>query len=222
MSQFLDPQKDALRSAVEYIMAAGVRGDVVEFGCYLGRSTEMLSEAIWEMEKRYAASEGAHGIQPRRLWAFDSFEGFPEPAHPADIEAPHVKARLWYAGQPRGATPESVHWHCARFLDDARISVVKGWYKDTLPQIPKRVQFSVVHVDCDFYESTKQVLDRLVGHEMVSDGGIILFDDWYCNHGSPEFGEQRAWRETVEQYRVKFTDWGPYGVMGRKFIIHRP
>jgi hypothetical protein len=222
VSQFVGAQKDALRTAVEYAMASGVQGDVVEFGCFLGRSAQMLAEAVWEFEKRYAFSEQAHGGPQRRLWVFDSFEGFPEPSHPVDAESPHVKAHLWYGGQPRGGTPEAVHAACAMHIDGPRVSVIPGWFKDTLPRIPKRVKFAVVHVDCDFYESTVQVLDRIVGHDMLSDGATILFDDWYCNRGNPEFGEQRAWREAVEQYRVNWSDWGPYGVVGRRIIVHRP
>jgi hypothetical protein len=224
MTQFLEPQREALRAAVEYAVACGVSGDVAEFGCYLGRTASALAEFMWEIEKRYSGSDRAHNINQRRLWAFDSFEGFPEPSHPIDSDAPHVKAGLWYAGQPAGGTPEYVHADCARFIDADRISVVKGWYKDVLPKLPARVRFAVVHIDCDFYESTKEVLDRLLGGGLLSDGCTILFDDWYCNRGSPEFGEQRAWRGAWEQVSYvqsyRYSDWGPYGVTGRRFIVH--
>lgn len=220
MSQFVGAQKDALRNAVEYAMASGVQGDVAEFGCYLGRTTEILAESIWEFEVRYAASEQRHGRQQRRLWAFDSFEGFPEPSHPVDAASPHVKAGLWYAGQPSGGTPEGVHAVCSQYLPPDRISVVKGWYKEVLPRLPARVRFAVVHIDCDFYESTLDVLNRLFGAGMVSDGCTFLFDDWYCNRGSPDYGEQRAWREAHAKWCFRCSDWGPYGVVGRRFIVH--
>lgn len=222
MTQFVGADKEGLRAAVEYAVSCSVPGDVVEFGCYMGRTTEMLAEAMWEMDTRYVGSDGYHAIGERRLWAFDSFEGFPEPSHPIDAAAPHVKAGVWYAGQPSGGSPEQVHAICARFLRADRISVVKGWYRDVLPRLPPRLRFAVVHIDCDLYESTKDVLDRLFGAGMLSDGCTILFDNFYCNRGSPDYGEQRAWNEAHAKWCFRYSDWGPHGVVGRRFIVHAP
>ncbi len=228
MSQFIGTQKESLRAAVEYIMSCSVPGDVAEFGCFLGDTAQMLADSMWEMEKRYAGSDVWHGIAQRHLWVFDSFEGFPEPSHPVDAASPHVKAKVWFAGQPAGGSPETVHAKCAHYLAHDRVSVVKGWYKDVLPKLPARLRFAVIHIDCDFYESTKQVLDHLLGHSLLSDGCTILFDDWYCNRGSPDYGEQRAWADAwadaIGKWDVgdgyRYSDWGPYGVAGRRFIVH--
>ncbi len=226
MSQFIPADKQALHGAVEYVLSCSVPGDIAEFGCYLGRTAAMLAESMRDLEKLYDGSDNWHGIPQRKLWTFDSFEGFPAPSHPVDAAAPHVKAGVWYAGQPKGATPEDVHAMCAEFLNPNRVCVVKGWYKDVLPKLPARLRFAIVHIDCDFYESTKQVLDHLLGHGMLSDGCTILFDDWYCNRGSPDYGEQRAWADAWSAHRgaspigYRFSDWGPYGVVGRRFIVH--
>lgn len=226
MSQFIAAQREALRTAIEYAVSCSVPGDVAEFGCFLGRSTEALAEFMWEMDTRYQGSDGWHNITQRRLWAFDSFEGFPDPSHPVDAASPHVKAKVWYAGQPAGGTPEALHAVCRQFLHPDRISIVKGWYKDVMPKLPAHLRFAVIHIDCDFYESTKVILDRLLGTGMLSDGCTILFDDWYCNRGSPDYGEQRAWADAWADLKrpltggYRFSDWGPYGVAGRRFIVH--
>lgn len=218
--QFVPPQVEALSLAVEYAYATGVLGDVVEFGCYLGTTTEWLAHAMHEMTAKYGYADRLHGVAERRLWALDSFEGFPEATDPVDAASPQVKAGLWYAGAPTGGSPQIVHGKCAAFLGSDRVTVIPGWYKDTLAQIPPSTRFAVVHVDCDYHESASQVLHHLFANDMLSDGATILFDDWYCNRGSPCFGEQRAWNEAVAHWRPAFSDWGPYGVVGRRFIVH--
>jgi hypothetical protein len=43
-----------------------------------------------------------------------------------------------------------------------------------------------------------RTMDALVppfGRGMISEGAVILFDDWNCNRANPAFGERRAWRE---------------------------
>jgi hypothetical protein len=218
--EFYPADLAALRTAVEYVMGTGVYGDVVEFGCYRGRTAVTLAKAMHKGEASYRFSEVAHGIPERSLWVFDSFRGFPKTSTAVDAASPHIKAGVWYEGAPAGGSPAEIRSMCNAWLTDDRINVVAGWYKDTLSQIPAGHKFALVHVDCDYYESTIQVLDHLFAHDMIADGCTILFDDWYCNRGSPDFGEQKAWSETVEKYRPWITDWGAYGIVGRRFIVH--
>jgi hypothetical protein len=220
MGNFYPPSEEALSLAVEYVMGCGVPGDIVEFGCYRGRTSMMLAGALQEMGKKYDYSDRMHGITERRLWLFDSFEGFPKTSHAIDAASPHIRAGVWFAGAPAGGTPDEVRALCAQYIAPERILVIAGWYKDTLHQLPPGQKFAVVHVDCDYYESTFQVLDHLFGNDMMSDGCTVLFDDWYCNRGSPDFGEQKAWSDAVMKHDIRSTDWGPYGVVGRRFIIH--
>jgi hypothetical protein len=210
----------SLRLAVEYAVGCGVAGDVAEFGCYLGLTASMLAAAMKEAGESYDYSDLAHGIPQRRLWVFDSFEGFPEATEAPDLAAPHIQAGVWRAGSPAGGSPQEVHAKCAQFIGTDRVHVIPGWYKDTLPTLSDALRFAVIHIDCDYYESTKQVLDHLFSHGSLADGATILFDDWYCNRGSPDYGEQRAWKEAVEEYHIRHSDWGSYGVAGRRFIVH--
>jgi Macrocin-O-methyltransferase (TylF) len=211
---------DALKRGIAYIYGSAVHGDVIEFGCYLGRTAAALAHGMSEADFNYAGSQKAHGIAERRLWVFDSFEGFPIATTIPDMASPHIAASVWAPGTPRGATPQFIIERCARYLDKSRISVGAGWFKDTLKTIQSEARFAFVHIDCDYYESTIQVLEYLFDHKHVSEGCAIYFDDWYCNRGSPEYGEQRAWDEVQETRKVRFADWGPYGVVGRSFIVH--
>lgn len=218
--EFFADDRAALRTAVEYIMGTGVHGDVVEFGCYRGRTALILAGALRDFADHYGFSERVHGVTPRKLWVFDSFQGFPEASNEIDKSSPHIKAGVWYAGQPAGGSPAEVAKLCAAVIGATRVQVVPGWYKDTLSQIPEGTTFGLVHVDCDYYESTFQVLDHVLGQQMLADGATILFDDWYCNRGSPDFGEQKAWSDACDKYAPRYTDWGPYGAVGRRFIVH--
>jgi hypothetical protein len=50
-----------------------------------------------------------------------------------------------------------------------------------------------VMMDCDFYSSTKTVLEWI--RPLLRDGTIFMFDDIWAFMGHPDFGELRAIRE---------------------------
>ena len=84
----------------------------------------------------------------------------------------------------------------------------------------RQLSRAFVHIDCDLYSSTVEVLDPLFANNMIADGCIVCFDDWNCNRASPRFGQRRAWREMVEKHRIEHSDNGDYAVIGHKFTIH--
>lgn len=179
-----------------------------------------LAKAMADFGNRYAHDDGLAGIGPRKLWLFDGFEGFPPAMHPIDQEAPHIVCGTWGPGVTKDATPETLLEMCGHVFDKNRVEVVAGWFNDTMPKV-NGLKLAFVHIDCDFYESTFAVLDRLFTIEALQDGCAIYFDDWYCNRGNPRWGEQRAWADIVDKHKPAFTDWGAYATMGRRFIIHR-
>jgi hypothetical protein len=205
----------------EYVMISAVPGDVAEFGTSSGRTAMTLAKAMAEFGDRYGPSDAVHGIGPRRLYLLDSFEGFPEASDPIDKAAPQIQSGAWGPGVAKDAPPDLLREMCATHIDAARIEIRAGWYRDTLPELEHGIKFAMVHIDCDLYESTMDVLDRLFTIDAFSDGCAIYFDDWYCNRGSPDFGEQRAWADCVAKHKPRFTDWGPYATVGRRFIVHR-
>ena len=52
-------------------------------------------------------------------------------------------------------------------------------------------------IDCDLYESTVPVLEFLT--DLVGQGTILIFHDWFRFRASPNCGEQRACREWLER-----------------------
>lgn len=97
-----------------------------------------------------------------RLAGFDSFEGLPE---------------NW--GYFTDKTRFYVHGDIPKF-DDPRVTLVKGWFDQTLPPFLKAFQPQrnlIVHLDADLYSSTIFVLRRLQGH--FQPGTILIFDEFF-------------------------------------------
>lgn len=210
--------KEALRNGIEYIYGSGVHGDVAEFGTYQGRTAAVLADTITECDLRYSSSDKLHGISQRNLWLFDSFKGLPAVSHPADAASPHLTSGVWQEGAISDTTPALVEGFVGQYMPAARLKVISGFFNDSMVQIPSHTRFAFVHMDCDYYESTIQVLLYLRTFGMFSDGCALYFDDWYCNRGSPKYGQQAAWRK--DRANFNYTDWGPYGIVGHRFIIH--
>lgn len=145
-------------------------GDVVECGVGPGHSLLMFSFLAREEGKR------------RKLWGFDSFEGFPKPSlHDKSernvrrgewsVSIPEVKERLLRAGLEK------------EFFS-TQVTLVRGWFQNTLPRY-RGDSIALLHIDCDLYESYKMVLDLL--YPKVCPGGAILFDEYMRTYEHLEF-----------------------------------
>ena len=196
----------ALWLGMEYIYCSAVSGHIAEFGTMSGETSSVLALGIATFGTRYGYSDQAHGIGPRSLYLLDSFEGLPRTSNKVDAASPHVGAGIWGPGVAKGIGAQLLREKCAVALDPARIIIVEGWYDHTLKTLDPLLRFAFVHLDCDLYESTAPVLDHLFRNKSLSDGCALFFDDWYCNRGSPLFGQQKAWAECVKKYNVQFTD----------------
>jgi hypothetical protein len=87
---------------------------------------------------------------------------------------------------------------------DKNVKIIKGWFKDTLPIFFKKNKnlISFIHIDCDTYESTKDIFDS-IKKERLQKGCIILFDEYlgYINWNNHEF---KAWQEYVKKNNIKY------------------
>ena len=197
-----------------------VDGEIAEFGTFSGFSTFSIARAMaayWEIFAGYVA---LHNAAKKSLCLFDSFQGLPSSTNGVDAASPYVQTDRWKAGAFTGLTKDELFALCASTYDQDKIRIYDGWYAATLPTIPAATKFAMLHLDCDLYSSTIEVLDHLFTRKHLADGCVIFFDDWNCNRASPRFGQRRAWRETVEKHNVEFSDCGDYAVLGHKFIVH--
>jgi hypothetical protein len=165
------------------IEARAVPGAIIEFGVFRGESLLRLIEGCER-----------NGIR-RQVWGFDSFEGLPAPSAEHDLDC-------WSEGD-YAAGLEDV----ARRLNVAgrpNVALVKGWFDATLRAAAAQAirEIAFARVDCDLYEPAVSCFDYLTGR--LSDGSILVFDDWTFNLGK---GETRAFAEWVERrppYRFEF------------------
>lgn len=139
-------------------------GDIVECGVGMGRTFLMFAYLL-SADKEHAQ---------RKLWGFDSFEGFPDPSVHDDSTRGAKK------GDWSGATPAVFSgWMQGlgikkEFLT-TRTHIVPGFFNESLKKFPSR-PIALLHIDADLYESYKDVLDVLFPN--VVPGGVVLFDEY--------------------------------------------
>lgn len=160
------------RARTLYRLAAVVEQDAVpgafvDCGCRNGGSTAMLSA----------------GGPTREVYAFDSFEGLPEPG-PQD--APGTSAGSFVGAE------ENVHEAMRRWGRPERLHIRKGWFEDTFPMAAGEIgPIAIIHADGDWYESIRLTLETF--YDQVSRGGFVVVDDWTAYAGA---------RRAVEEFRA--------------------
>lgn len=87
---------------------------------------------------------------------------------------------------------------------EKNVIIHKGWFKDTLPKFLKKNKqdFSFIHIDCDTYESTKDVFN-CISKKRLQKGCIIIFDEYFGYIGWKE-NEFKAWQEYVNKNQIKY------------------
>lgn len=133
---------------------------------------------------------------------FDSFEGLPEIT---EID----RQVIWERGKLAFAEKQFTEIVLTHGMPSNRLRTVKGFYDVSLTTelrdslLPRKA--AVIYIDCDLYMSTVPVLEWVI--DFLQIGTIIVFDDWYCFHGDPQRGEQRAWNEfRLRHPELRFTE----------------
>ena len=120
----------------------------------------------------------------KNIYAFDSFKGLP-----SNWEIGNINIKKGAFALRDGFKPILSH----------NIKVIKGLFNDTMPvfknEILKDAKISFIHIDCDIYESARDIFNAL-GENMIS-GTILAFDELY-NYHSFEAGELKALNEFLE------------------------
>tara|TARA_B100002019_G_C21029904_1_gene479074 strand:+ start:63 stop:695 length:633 start_codon:yes stop_codon:yes gene_type:complete len=162
----------------------------LEFGVFRGYS--MLE---------YYSAYGENNIKSK-FFGFDAFQGLPE--ENLDPHTPWKTGDFNLDGQ---INPE--------LLNKEGMEIVPGWFSDTLNKETKkkfgRKKAGLVHVDCDIYTSTLEVLEYLVKENLLVEGTLIVYDDWgawkqarLTEDREYDVAEGRAHKEIAEKYGLKF------------------
>ena len=221
---FHDPQRaetihrEAVRRCLEYVSIAGVVGDVLEFGVLAGWSARIFCETMRDL------------MNPGDLHLFDSFDGLPEYTSEVDVNSYEIGGRDIWSNKMRftdefvtelGSSIDShVRDRLSGVISAERIRTYRGFYSETLKK-PLNIKAAIVHIDCDLYKSTVEVLWALYNNNVFQDGCVLMFDDWNCNKASPNYGERKAFQEFLEK-QGKYTSslFFTYGFNGASFFLH--
>lgn len=164
-----------------------IPGDIVECGCWFAGASLAVCLAQQEIYGRI--------VKP--VWLLDKFCGFEEPG-PKDgnyLSYCQNISKSWdsdLSAEAKGffenssaksaelspGAVESIFMNHG-FIAGKDIIVVPGWVKDTIPPLIHRLQpsgLSILRVDVDLYEATKQCLQL---EPLVVDHGLVMVDDYY-------------------------------------------
>lgn len=143
-------------------------GCIVQCGVYRGGSGALLGWATG-----------------RDLWLFDRFTGMPAPEA---IDGPKANSKWrpdWCA-----ASLEDVGYSLWRLdVPSNRVRIIGGDFADTLRAVHVW-PVALLHVDADWYASTKQALARFLPD--MAAGGLVIVDDYHhwpgCRAAVDELG----------------------------------
>jgi O-methyltransferase len=161
-------------------LVRNIPGDIVECGTWRGGMSAGMADVLGP---------------DRHYRLFDSYEGMPA-AQPIDGAA----AMAW---EKNTSAPE-YHNKCRASEAEARqsmamsrakhVSVIKGWFHDTLPQTEKR-PIALLRLDADWYDSTISILENFA--DLVVPGGILIVDDYGmfegCTKAINEWAAKKTW-----------------------------
>lgn len=182
-------------------------GDYLEFGVAGGNSFVSAYHLIKKTKK----------LSSMRAIAFDSFKGLPEPKG-VDAQVKDFKKGEWFV--PLETFKNNL---IKNYVDLNRgVIIVPGWFKDTLKNETK-INFdirggAVIMIDSDLYESAVLALDFVT--DLLFDGSIILFDEWFAFRGRKDCGEQLAFKEWLRKNpQYEATEFYRFGSEGNSFTI---
>lgn len=158
-----------------------IEGAYLEFGCAFGGS---MSD-VYHIARSYK-------LDSMRFYGFDSFRGLPA------LTGLDAGSACRYRKGQFACGLEQYRRNLKRWgVDLSRVELTGGWYADTLkPDLKETLSLeraAVVLIDCDLYESTIPVLDFIT--DLIQNGTILIFDDWFSYKGRNDLGEAKAFSE---------------------------
>jgi O-methyltransferase len=171
--------------AVDYVIANGIPGDIVECGVWRGGSSMAMVLAL--------------GSEQRKIWMYDTFAGMTAPTD-ADQSNQGDKASALMDAARLHEDPNKSLVLAFASLPDVQTNLrqtgypmdlvrfIEGPVEDTIPaNIPDAI--ALARIDTDWYESTKHELIHL--YPRLSPNGILIIDD---------YGHWEGARKAVDEY----------------------
>jgi O-methyltransferase len=182
------PRLVNLYERVADVNAQNLPGDIVECGVWHGGSGAVMAAACLDANIR------------RQVWLFDSFQGLPRPGK----NDGSMEQDFYFDGWCKGDTDKVREIFDRLKIPPDTLQIVPGWFDATLTANKPRIsQIAVMHVDADFYDPVKLVLDTFF--DRVVPGGFVVIDDYWlypgCKKAVDEF-MQKSQLAGVELHNV--------------------
>jgi O-methyltransferase len=168
-----------LYGLVQRVNSRDVAGDIVECGVWNGGSAAIMGLAN-ATQKKNALN--------RSIWLFDSFQGLPQ----ATEKDGAIERRSYFEGWNKGDVRKVKQVFTKLGVSLDHVEIIPGWFNDTLKTAAIE-QIAILHIDADWYDSVKLVLD--VFYDKVVPGGFIILNDYNtwegCNKALNDFLTER-------------------------------
>ncbi len=156
----------SLFTLAKQVCRTDLPGNFVECGTCKGGSAAVLAYVIKHYSRR-----------PRILFAFDTFEGMPEPTVVDQHRGIPANETGCGAGTLKAPVSENLEVVCGYLGVTDIVRPVPGLFADTLPiYTPEIGPVALLHADGDWYESTMDIFNHLYGS--VVENGIVQIDDY--------------------------------------------
>ena len=195
------------QNTMDFITDNRIFGDYYEFGCHKGRTFRMvLTEAR------------RHNLDKMNFFAFDSFEGLPEPTSDTSVE-------IWKKGALTTTEQSFKEMITEHGVYTGNIKTVKGYYDDSLTcelqasMMRSGTKAALVNVDCDLFESAVPVFDFI--EPLLQEGTVLYIDDLFAGYkGNPMKGVCRAFLNWQSKSKWKLMPHLQIGWWGRSYITY--
>jgi O-methyltransferase len=144
-----------------------IPGDIVELGTYKGGTAVFMAKVL-------------HALgSTRRIYSFDTFEGFPGKRSSLDMFDEKKYGFVDF---------DAIKSYCSQH----NVELIKGDICKTISSLPcKQVAFSFY--DTDNYSATKAALSHI--YDITPEGGIFAFDHFFSREWVRTLGERMAAKE---------------------------
>ncbi len=164
---------------------------IAEFGVGRGGSAFILGRLV----SKYGG----------KLVLYDLFGRIPPPSD-IDGEKAHLRYQVILTGEDEGYygnIPDIkalILSEISHICDLSDVEIIEGRYEEVLPRLSKRYRFCLVHIDCDWYESYKAVLNYLKSN--LCPGAILQLDDFSTWQGVSQALSEATWLAPFKKWLV--------------------
>lgn len=197
----------ALHKAFNFIYKNRTTGNYLEFGVYKGQSSKLAIEINNTFKKKF----GFNLIET--FYGFDSFEGLPE------IDNENDNSKIFKNKLFNDTNFETINSELKGLFKNEKYLLHKIFFKDLKTNLINNNPPAIIHIDCDLYNSTIEVLNFIYKFKLSTT--VLLFDDFFSVNGSTKLGQAKAFYESKFYKNYNITDYFNYSWAGKAFICNK-